>query len=373
MELHPATVWESLADAQPDRLALVQGETRRSWREFDQRAARLSAALAAAGVGPGSKVGLMLHNSIEFLETYFAVLKIRAVPFNINFRYTADELTYLLTDTEAHALVYHSSLANVVATALTRPHWLTSVLEVDDGGPGLPTSLGYEQAISMYEPQPRCVRSDTDITLLYTGGTTGKPKGVITPLGPALRFLLAAVPPLLEQQPITAPEHIAALAHRARAAGRTLVSLPASPLVHGTGINLGAVPALTFGGTVTMLQSRGFDAGEVWATVERDQVSSLAIVGDAFARPLLEALRSGPHRDLSSLRLITSSGAMFSSPVKEALLQHLPHTIIHDLVSASEGTMGISFSTAGQPVTTGRFTRYLLGGPDTGPRSPGPV
>src|SRR4051794_40100495 len=131
VELHPATLWEAISDAVPDRLALAQGATRRSWREFDERAARLAGTLATHGLGPGARIGQLLHNGPEFLESYFAALKMRAIPFNVNYRYTADEIAYLLDNADADALVYHSSLGDVVARAVERGRRLKLLVAVD--------------------------------------------------------------------------------------------------------------------------------------------------------------------------------------------------------------------------------------------------
>ncbi|HEX2312352.1 MAG TPA: AMP-binding protein [Thermomonospora sp.] len=353
MEMHPATLWEALADAHPDRPALVRGDVRRTWAEFEDRAARLAIVLLASGVERGATVGLMLSNGPEYLESYFAALKIRAVPFNVNVRYTADEVAYLLADSDAAALVYHAGLGPTVAAAVDRASHRPSLIEVDDGAPPLPGCVErYETAIAVAEPASRIARSGDDVTLVYTGGTTGMPKGVVTRVAPPLAHLLRTVPALLGAAPLTAPEQVIPLTRR----HERIVSIPASPLAHGTGLNIGAMPALTFGGTVVALRGRSFDPGEVWDTVERERVSTVAIVGDAFARPMLAALRDGPDRDLSSLRLISSSGATFSAPVKEALLERLPGAMILDVVAATEGTMGTALALPGQPVVTGRFS-----------------
>src|SRR3954447_20811851 len=138
MELHPATLWEAISDAVPGRLALAQGATRRSWREFDERSARLAGAFAAHGLGAGARIGQLLYNCPEFLESYFAALKLRAIPFNVNYRYTADEIAYLLDNADADALVYHSSLASVVERALSGWANIKVLVSVDDGGPPMP-------------------------------------------------------------------------------------------------------------------------------------------------------------------------------------------------------------------------------------------
>ena len=351
MEMHPATLWEANSDAVPDRMAVVQGPLRRTWREFEERSARLAAVLAAHGIGAGSKVGQLLYNGPEYLETYFAALKIRAVPFNINYRYTADEIAYILTDADAEALVFHSSLSDVVARASTRTGALKLLLEVDDGGPHLAGSASYEESLAATPPAPRIHRDPDDVTMIYTGGTTGMPKGVVTKVGPTLAYLLEAVPPLMGHPPVAlddVPTFTAGL-------DEVMIALPASPLMHNTGLGIGATPALATGGTNVFLDQRRFDAVELWDTVAAERVNAITIVGDPFARPMLKALLEERGRDLTCVRSIASSGAMFSNEVKTALLQHMPQAMIIDIIGASEGAMGMSLATIDAPAETGRF------------------
>jgi fatty-acyl-CoA synthase len=351
MELHPATLWEAISDAVPDRLAIVQGSIRRTWHDFEDRSARLAGALMAHGIGAGAKVGELLYNSPEYLEVYFSALKVRGVPFNINYRYTADEIAYILADADAEALVFHSSLADVVAESSTRNGSLKLLLEVDDGGGHLEGSLRYEEAIAAARPAPRIDRGPDDLTMVYTGGTTGMPKGVVTKVGPPLAYLLETVPPLIGQPPVAlddVPSFTAGL-------DEVLISLPASPLMHNTALAIGAAPALATGGTVVLLEHRRFDASALWETVAAERVNAITIVGDPFARPMLTALRDERRRDLTCVRTIASSGAMFSSEVKASLLQHIPQAMIIDIIGATEGAMGMSISTADVPAETGRF------------------
>jgi acyl-CoA synthetase (AMP-forming)/AMP-acid ligase II len=351
MELHPATLWEANTDAIPDRLAIVQGGIRRTWRDFETRSARLASVLLGHGITAGAKVGQLLYNSPEYLEAYFAALKIRAVPFNINYRYTAGELAYILADADTDALVFHSSLSDVVAEASVTTGSLRLLLEVDDGGGHVDGSVRYEEAIDAGVPSPRIERDPDDITMTYTGGTTGMPKGVVIKVGPPLANLLEPVPPLLGHPAVAlddAPAFTAGL-------DEVMISLPASPLMHATGLGIGVTPALAVGGTVVLLEHRRFDAVELWETVAAERVNAITIVGDPFARPMLAVLREEVWRDVTCVRSIASSGAMFSSEVKAGLLQHLPQAMIIDIIAATEGSMGMSLSTADAPVQTGQF------------------
>jgi 3-oxocholest-4-en-26-oate---CoA ligase len=354
MELHPATLWEAIREAVPDRPALVQGATRRTWRDFDDRAARLAGALLTHGVGAGAKVGQLLYNCPEFLESYFAALKVRAIPFNVNYRYTATELAYLLANADAEALVYHSSLAEVVAEVVAEVGGMKLLLEVDDGGGHLDRAIPYEDAIAHAEPAARIERDADDVTMIYTGGTTGMPKGVVTKVGPPLAYLLETVPPLMGHAPAGIDE-VPSLTASLEGTDEIMISLPAPPLMHNTGLGIGALPALATGGTVVLLAGRRLDAAELWDTVAAERVNTITVVGDAFARPMLAALEDNPGRDLKCVRVIASSGAMFSVEVKTGMLEHLPQAMILDVIAASEGTMGLSVATAGAPAATGRF------------------
>ena len=354
MELHPATLWEAIADAVPNRLAVVQGATRRTWREFDDRSAQLAGVLRAHGLGAGAKVGQLLYNSPEFLESYFAALKLRAVPFNINYRYTATELAYLLTNADADVLVYHASLSEVVAKALAEIGPVRLLLAVDDGGALLPGSLAYEEALAQAEPAPRISRDAGDITMIYTGGTTGMPKAAITKVGPPLAYLLETIPALAGHAAVPIDE-VTTFTRSIEGTDDVLISLPAPPLTHNTGLGMGALPSLALGGTIVLLQGRRFDVDELWDTVAAERVNSIVIVGDAFARPMLAALHENSSRDLTCVRFISSSGTMFSAEVKAGLLEYLPRAVIIDVIGASEGTMGMSIATVDLPAQTGRF------------------
>lgn len=359
-----ATVWESVADEIGDSPALVHGSTRRTWAEFEDRAARLAAGFAAAGVEPGATVANYLYNAPEYLESYWAALKQRCIPVNVNYRYLDDELLYLIDNSEAQVLVFHSSLADRVARIAERASGLRLLVEVADSPDGLGeaspplTGVGtpYDELVAAHEPAPRISRRPDDTTMVYTGGTTGLPKGVISRVGSMLDGYMAAVPPAAGLAPVTEPADVAPAARRLVTEGRGLVSLPVCPLMHATGLWIGTLPMLTFGSCTVLSEGHTFDAEATWDTVERERVQTVTLVGDVFARPLLGALDDGPTRDLSSVRLIMSSGAMFSTPVKTGLLEHLQGAAIVDYIAATEGGMGASISTYGSPALTGHFT-----------------
>jgi fatty-acyl-CoA synthase len=360
MEMHFATVWEHIADTVPERIALVHGDTRRSWREYDERAARFAAALAAAGLQPDSKVGLYLYNGNEYLEAQYGAFKQRAVPVNVNYRYLDAELWYLLDNADAEALVFHSSLGDRVERVRHRLPKLKLLVEVDDGGPALDGVARYEELLAAHEPAPRMVRDEADIYMLYTGGTTGMPKGVMYPIGSmTASFILRGC--VLYGLPVTVerPEDIATLVPRLAAEGGTPVCITACPLMHGTGVWLGAFITHAMGGTLVTLAGRSFDGHAVWATARRERASHLVIVGDAFAKPLIRALdeaaaRGEPH-DTSAVRCMISSGVMWTAEVKEALLERVPRLRLVDTMGSTEGAMGASISERGAASATARF------------------
>jgi 3-oxocholest-4-en-26-oate---CoA ligase len=357
METHYATIWEAVADAVPEAVAFVQGDVRRTWAEFDERSARLAGVFKDAGLGVGSKVGQFLYNSPEFMETYFAALKIRSVPFNVNYRYLDDELFYLLENADAEALVFHSSLSERVAAVADRLPQIKVMIEVDDGGISFDRAVRYEDVLRTTSPAARITRSPDDITMIYTGGTTGMPKGVMSRVGGA-EELLNTAPPMFGERPAGTPEGAVELARRTNAEGRQFVTILAPPLMHNTALGVGANPTLLFGGRIVLLNGRRFDSDELWDVAERERATSIVVVGDAFARPMLKALDERPGRDLTSVTLIASAGAMFSTEVKDGLIRHLPQVTILDLIAASEGGMGLSLASKDRPAATGKFTPW---------------
>jgi 3-oxocholest-4-en-26-oate---CoA ligase len=358
--MHYADVIEGYADRVPDAIALVHGETRRTWAEFEDRAARLAGALQDAGLVPGSKVGLLLYNGPEYYEAFLAALKARMVPINVNYRYVDDELVYLLEDSDAEALVFHASLGETVGRVAERVPALKLLAEVDDGPPAGAGAERYEDLLARSEPAPRITRRHDDEIMIYTGGTTGMPKGVVYDIGNWTAGLVELVPIVLGIPPLpdNVEELTAAGAERI-AAGAAPVVMPCSPLMHTAGLNSVAVQLA--GGRAVTLPGRSLDPDEIWSTVERESVNVMIIVGDVFARPMLTALEekaaAGGGWDLASLGVILSSGVMWSAPVKQGLLEHVDAALI-DGIGATEGAMGVQVSRRGDPLAqTGQFIR----------------
>jgi 3-oxocholest-4-en-26-oate---CoA ligase len=356
VDFHFATFWEAVADAVPERKALVSDWVARTWREYDERAARLASVLAAHGVGRDAKVALYMHNCNEYLEAQFAVFKLRACPVNVNYRYKAEELIYLLDNADVEAVVFQSTYAGRIAEIRPRLPRLKLVIEVDDcTGTLLDGALDYERCIARAEPHPRIERGQDDLYMLYTGGTTGLPKGVMYPNG---SFCQALTGFGAAGREIAPPQTIAEVPAFLERVGTPPVTLPACPLMHGTGMWLGGMMPHCIGGTVVTIPSLGLEPERIWRLVEHHRVTDLVIVGDAFARPLLVALDAAAARnetyDLAPLQRIVSSGVMWSAETKQGLLRHHDVALI-DVIGSSEGGMGSSITTRALKPETARF------------------
>ncbi|HEX9258398.1 MAG TPA: AMP-binding protein, partial [Acidimicrobiales bacterium] len=202
MEMHFATVFEAIADTIPEATALVHGPTRRTWGELDDRAARLAGALSGAGLGPDAKVGLYLYNCNEYNEAQLGAFKMRGVPVNVNYRYLDDELWYLLDNADAEALFFHTSLGDRVARVAERLPKLRLLVAVDDGGDAsFDGAVAYEDLVAGTDPMGRIARAEDDIYMLYTGGTTGMPKGVMYAMGGMTHGFVMGGYPLLGLTP----------------------------------------------------------------------------------------------------------------------------------------------------------------------------
>jgi acyl-CoA synthetase (AMP-forming)/AMP-acid ligase II len=335
-----ATLWEALADAQPNHVAVVVGEQPSTWREFDDRSARLATALGERGTGVGTRVAQLMFNCPEYLDSTYAAFKLRATPVNVNYRYKAPEIAYICNDAGAEVLIFHGSLGERVADAVPLMPTVRVLLQVDDGTPLIEGAEWYHDLVEASQPAERIERSGDDMLLLYTGGTTGNPKGVVWPhvdLFGALAFTgytAAAI-----EIPTTVDE-VGRIAASLQAEGKSPVMLCAPPLMHGTALFL-AIGAFVMGGTIVLLGNRSFDADEVWSLVVDHRVTQISLVGDAFARPLNAALdaaeENGMVHDLSSLARIVSTGATLSSEQKVEFQRRAPNAVILDLVGASEG------------------------------------
>jgi 3-oxocholest-4-en-26-oate---CoA ligase len=361
-----ALVNEALAAVYPEREAIVTPTRRLSYGALAERARRLSSVFHAHGLGCRRErpelanhesgqdhVGLYMLNSPEYIEGMLGGYRARVAPFNVNYRYVDAELSYLLADADAAGLVYHARFAPTLNRIRDRLPRLRLLLQVDDGSgePLVPGALDYEAALAAASPAGAPVTpSPDDLYILYTGGTTGAPKGVLWRQEDIFCGAMSGRPPGGDP-----PGSIAELVTEA-ANGGYMRSLPAPPLMHGAAQWI-AFGALHQGGTVVLQgHPERVDAEDIWSTVERERVTLLSIVGDAFARPLLDELARRSY-DLSRLVVIASGGAIFSPHYKEAFLEHVPHAIVVDGFGASEtGAQGSQATRRGQATTTGSFS-----------------
>ena len=357
--LNLAVIHEAIAEAIPERECLIHRDRRLTWAQVTDRTRRLGDLLRAHGLGfrrsrgelenwesGQDHVGLYLYNGVEFLEGMLGAYKARAVPFNVNYRYVDEELIYLFENADAKAVIFHACLAPTLARIRERLPRIGLWLQVDDGSgePLLDGALDYEAALSSASPTPPRDLSPDDLYILYTGGTTGMPKGVLWRQEDIFRAAMA---------PRGVERNVAALVERARRSG--IRSLPSPPFMHGAA-HWVAFNMWHLGGTVIVQSNpRRLDPDDIWSTVERERVDALAIVGDAFGRPLLDGLAKRDY-DLSSLRFLTSSGALLTAALKNEFLRAIPRMKILDALGSSEsGQQASQISRSGGKASTGDF------------------
>jgi fatty-acyl-CoA synthase len=351
-----ADIWETVAQQVPDAPAQIQGDRRISWAEFDRRANGVARALLDAGVQEQDKVAQYLYNCPEYLESMFAAFKAGLAPVNTNYRYLDDELLYLWDNADAACVVFHGTFAERIENIRDRLPKVKVWFWVDDGSAPCPAwATPYEAAAAAGTAdavQGPWGRSGDHLNLLYTGGTTGMPKGVMWRQDDLIRALVGSfVPAVKDNDP---DEDLSIIRESVQAPG--MVGVPACPLMHGTGCFTQLI-ILSGGGCAVTLENRHLDIDELLSTIEREGVNAIAIVGDAFAKPMANALEANPGKyDISSLVAISSSGVMFSEESKQRLLAQHPGMMIIDAFSSSEALgMGQSVSTAGGTASTAKF------------------
>ena len=359
MDFHFATAFELIADTVPDEPALICGDAIRSWGEFDDRAARIAKVLGEHGLGHDANVGIYLHNSNEYSEAHHGIFKIGGCPINVNYRYKSEELIYLLDNADAEAVVFQSTYAMRIWEIREKLPRVKLWLQVDDGTESLlHGAVDFERAIRGATPAPRIARSGTDVYMLYTGGTTGMPKGVMYYNGEFCKGLATGGLALHGITALNDVSELPALVKRLHAAGDLPRSLAACPQMHGTGLWLGTLLPMLCGGAVVTISKLGLDPDRIFSDVEKHKVSDIAIVGDAFAKPMLgaldEAKTKGRPYDLSSLKRIISSGVMWSSEVKKGLLAH-HDMVLMDTMGSTEGGMASNVSTRANAAQTAKF------------------
>ena len=352
-----ADTWEQIADVRADQTALISRSTTRSWKDLENRAARLAGGLGDLGLQPGAKVGFYLRNCPQYLEATFAAFKGRFVPANINYRYQREELIYLVDNSDSEAVFFSADLQDHVLNVLEQTPRVRAWIQVGAGPlPDDPRVIDYEDFLASSAPQPRITRSGNDLYFLYTGGTTGNPKGVMWRQDDLFQVLAKAIYPLVAGR---MPEDLDGVREIAEGnADNPPIHLPASPLMHGTGA-FTTFQSLLLGGQVLTLTGRSFDPDELWQQVDEHRVTQMAIVGDAFAKPMVEALsraeENGQPYSAESLMLVISSGVMWSQEVKDELSDKTGVLCI-DMLGSSEGLgFGASTSAKGSSANTASF------------------
>ena len=358
MEFNLADLFENAVDHFGPRECLVANGERRSFAEMEERANRLAHHLAAHGIGPGDHVGIYALNCVEWVETLWAVFKIRGVWVNINYRYVEDELRYVFGNADLQALVYQRDFASRVAAVRDCMPRDAHTLVIEDGSGADLTGLDsedFERALASGSPKRDFgPRSGDDRYILYTGGTTGMPKGVVW----RHEDVFFALGGGIDAQSGEKAKHPEDMIARGEAPGPS-VYFSIAPLMHGA--TQWSVMSRSFIGHKNVLMAK-FDPHEVWRLVEQEKVQALMITGDAMGRPLVEALdEEGGGPDVSSLFLVTSTAAVFSPTVKDDFFRHFPNLIIVDAVGASElGGSGMVLCTRGN-------TAMIGGGPTIKP------
>ena len=359
MNLDFASVWETISDIIPDNDALICGEEVVSWKEYDLRSSKIASALSEAGLSSNSKAGLYLNNSNEYLICQNAIFKVGGCPINVNYRYVEEELIYLLENSDSEAVFYHACYGERIKRISNSLPNIKVWIEISDGTKSqFNDCLHYENLIAEMNPMDRIYRDPETIYMLYTGGTTGMPKGVMYKQGEFLIYLFRT----LKAMGYDVPEDLNNLTERIKEQDKEnnfIKSLVGCPLMHGTGMWLGAFLPLNLGGTVITTPNLGFDANQLWSQVEDKSVTNIVIVGDAFAKPMLNALdiakKTGNPFNIESVRTIISSGVMWSEEVKNGLLEHHDMQLM-DTMGSTEGGMGSSVSTRDNPPKTAKFS-----------------
>ena len=336
----------------PDRIAFAHGARTQTWGELTRRSNNLARAFVDHGLQPGEKCAIYMRNRPEYLEALGAAWKARLTHVNVNYRYTPEEVFYIFDDSDAAVVVYGPEFRDAIAHIRARLTKVKLFVEVADGAPPPSFATDYEALARAGEGAPlKLARPPTDEFFIYTGGTTGMPKGVMWThhdLRDVAQQAARKLGPVAE----TLEELQAAIA--ANPAYPRVICGP--PLMHGTGL-LTSMTAMLNGGFVATLPHAHFDPAELLDAVDRWQGTNVVVVGDAFARPLLQALDAEPGRwNVSSIQQVTSSGVMWSVEVKRGLLEHMPQAVLQDAFSSSEALgMGVSIMAKGMEVSTAKF------------------
>ncbi len=335
-----------------DAPAFVHDGRRITWGETTKRSNNLARAFIERGAKPGAKVAFYMRNRPEYMELLAACFKARLTHVNVNYRYKADEVFYIFDNSDAQIVVYGSEFRDIIEEIRPRLTKVQTFVEVNDSNEIASFAERYETLATTGDGRKLDIeRSPDDLLFIYTGGTTGMPKGVMWRHDDLREVQLSAARKL---GPV--PETMAELVEAVKLVGPAGAILPACPLMHGTGL-LTSLGAMMSGGAIVTIENASLDPVELWSAVEANKVQTIAIVGDAFAKPMLRTLEETPGKfDLSSVAIMISSGVMWSTEVKRDLLKHMPNAIMTDSFGASEGIgFGASLMTKDGEIKTAKF------------------
>jgi len=362
-ELHLATIWEHISDLVPNELACISGDEKKTWSEYEKTSARIASFLNKRGVKKDTKVGLYLFNCSEYLTSQFAIMKVMGVPINVNYRYQSDELVYLFDNSDSEVVFFHESYSDQVKQVYKKLPGVKTWIQI--GGvkdTEIDGCFSYEEIISSNDPMERIVRDEDNIYMIYTGGTTGMPKGVMYKHGEfsvamygGLKSQGYEVPDMRFRENIKDLKEIIIKKSKSNDLTRCLI---ACPLMHGTGMFLGGFMTHCLGGSIITIPEIGLNPEKILSEISTTGANNLVIVGDAFAKPLLRELDAGKEKaepyDISSLNIIISSGVIWSAEVKQGILEH--HDVkLFDSMGSSEGGMASSVSSRKKSVKTAKF------------------
>lgn len=343
-----ATIWENVAKSLPHQEAIVFEGQRINWESYENQAARIAQVFIDHGLSVDSKIAVYSYNSIEYLVSQFAAFKARMCPINVNYRYLEAELAYIINNSDSEAIVFQAKFAPRLEAIKDQLDKVKLFLEIDDSsGYHFEGAVSYSDSLNTTSPMPSIERSGQDIYMLYTGGTTGLPKAVMYDHETFSRSLITKAMTLRQLPVPSSPEDIIPQLTRLSEIGMLPRSIPACPLMHGTGMWVGVVIPHTLGGAAIMFDNQKFDADNLLKLIQDEKAQEVVIVGNVFANPMVAAIEAAKERgkpyDLSSLRMVNSSGVMFSTDAKKALLEHIDITIF-DNMGSTEGSFGVSIA-----------------------------
>ena len=345
MEFNAADIFEGVVDRVPDREAIVHGSTRLTYKELDARSNKAANALKKLGIKKGSHIGIYAFNCVEWLEIMLGAYKLCAIPININYRYVEEELKYLIDNADMEAIFYHKQFSNKLENIKSHLPLLKDFICIeDDSGEDdvIDKSFNFEDLIANEDESRLDVdRSGNDKYILYTGGTTGMPKGVVWRMEDVLMTLGGGI------DAVTGEKYPTPEAFADKCLQDQTIALALAPFMHG-GAQWQSFNSFFSGWKLIINDQVSFDADYVWEVVAKEKVMNLTIMGDAMGRPLCDALPRAIEKglDLSSLFVLSSTASVFSASIKDTILEYLPNLFLIDAVGSSEtGATGVNIHT----------------------------